>query len=103
MSRSKEIKEAFQEVQAFLENHRADFGEAFAAARIVFEKASDLAEEKGVDIRKILTGDPVADRALMEAAGVEAEIEATGFSLEAALDLAGALVKLGVVVAGMMA
>ena len=103
MSKSKEIKEAFQGVQRFWENHRADFGEAFTAARIVFEKASDLAEKKGVDIREILTGDPVADRALMEAAGVEAEIEATGFSLETALDLAGALLKLGVAVAGMMA
>ena len=33
MSRSEEIKEAFQGMQDFLENHRADFGEAFAAAR----------------------------------------------------------------------
>ena len=101
MSRSEELKDALQGVQTFWESHREDFGEAFAAARIVFEKASDLAEEKGVDIRKILTGDPVADRALMEAAGVEAEIKALGFSLEAALDLAGALLKLSVAVAGL--
>ena len=103
MSRSEKFKKALDDVKAFLENHRADFGEAFEAAKVVYEKAASLAEEKEVDIREILTGDPVADRALLEAAGVEAEIEATGFSLDGALELVYAAVKLGSAVAGIVA
>jgi hypothetical protein len=59
----------------------------------VFDAAGDLAETHGVDLSSVLTGDPVADRALLEAGGVEAEIEASGVSLEGALDLVEALVR----------
>ena len=90
-------------LQKFLEEHRADFGEAFEAAKLIYEKASAMAEEKDVDIREILTGDLVADRALLEAAGVESEIEATGFSIEGGLELVQALLKLGTIVAGVVA
>ncbi len=91
------------DVRRFVDEHRDDLGEAFGAAGAVFEKAGDLARAKKVDIREILTGDFLADRALLEAAGVQAEIEASGVCLEGALDLAYALLRLGVVVAGMAA
>ena len=59
-----------------------------------------MAREKDVDIQEILTGDPVADQALLEAAGVESEIESSGVTLEGALELLYSLARLGKIMAG---
>ena len=47
------------------------------AALDIIEAGKALATDGGVDIREILTGDPFTDRALMEAADVQAAIGRT--------------------------
>jgi hypothetical protein len=103
VSKNEKFREAIGDIQRFVVGHEADLGQAFKAVGVVFDKAGELASAKRVDIREILTGDLVADRALLEAAGVQAELQGTGVTLESALDLAGALLKFGVVVAGFLA
>ena len=100
---SDEILARLDELEKILRVIREDvLPDVFSATKAVFAKAADLAEEKDVDIQEILTGDLVADRALLEAAGVEAEIRATGINLDAALEFAEALVMFAEALAGVI-
>lgn len=72
------------------------------AALDIIEAGKALAVKKDVDIKEILTGDPFTDRALMEAADVQAEIGRTidwSGVPDAAFEVAGALLSVLVLVA----
>lgn len=72
------------------------------AALDIIEVGKALATEQGVDIRQILTGDEFTDRALLEAADVQAAIGRTidwSGVPSAAFKVAGALLSLGALVA----
>ncbi|MFH2074048.1 MAG: hypothetical protein ABIJ57_01700 [Pseudomonadota bacterium] len=102
MPKNEKITEALNDVREILRRYKDGwFDEAFEAAKLVFDTASDLAEAQGIDVRQVLTGDLVHDRAVIEAAGVEAAIKATGVSLDGAVELAGALVKFGTIIVSM--
>jgi hypothetical protein len=58
-----------------------------SAALDIIELGKSLATKEGKDISDILTGDPIADRAYLEAADVQAEIGRT-FDWSAVPDVA---------------
>ena len=72
-----------------------------AAALDIIETGKALATERGVDIREIVTGDGFTDRALFEAADVQAAIGRTidwSGVPEAAFRVAGALLSVATLI-----
>ncbi|MDD5531247.1 MAG: hypothetical protein PHC52_00490 [Syntrophales bacterium] len=103
MPKNEKVHEALDTLKIVLGKYKAgEFDPAFEAAKKVIDAAGDLAEAQGIDVSKVLTGDLVHDRAVIEAAGVEAEIKATGISLDGAVELAGALLKFGTIIVAMV-
>lgn len=103
MPKNKQVHEALDTLKVVLGKYQAgEFDPAFEAAKKVLDAAAEIAEAGGIDVSKVLTGDLVHDRAVIEAAGVEAEIHATGISLDGAVELAGALLKFGTIIVSMV-
>lgn len=73
--------------KAVLTTAEALSGATVVAALDIIELAGALAKEQDVDIRTILTGDTITDRALLEAADVQAAIGRT-FDWSAVPDVA---------------
>lgn len=103
MRKNEQVHEALDRLKAVLAKYKAgEYSPAFAAAEKVINAASEIAQAGNVDVSTVLTGDLVHDRAVIEAAGVEDEIKATGISLEGAVEFAGALLKFGTIIVSMV-
>lgn len=97
-----ELAEGIAEVKTVLTTVEAATPVVLGAALDIIEVGKALATEKDVDIRDILTFDEFTDRALLEAADVEAAIGRTidwSGVPSAAFKVAGALLSLATLAA----
>ncbi len=93
---SDELAEGIADAKAVLTTVEAATPVVMAAALDIIETGKALATERGVDIRSIITGDEFTDRALFEAADVQAAIGRTidwSGVPSAAFEVAGALLS----------
>lgn len=91
-----ELSDGIAEVKAVLTTVEAATPVVIGAALDIIEVGKALATEREVDISDIITRDPFTDRALMEAADVEAAIGRTidwSGVPEVAFEVAGALLS----------
>lgn len=102
----KKVSEAVEATLAALGKAGAVAGVVSAEAAEVAEFVGALAKSKGVDISDIMDGDPEVDRALLEAADVEAALNSgidwAGLSVEV-LKQAYSVVKAAAAVAAILA
>ncbi len=98
----RDIPKAIAGARAVLTTAEVATPVVMGAALDILELGKSLATRRGVDIRKILTGDPFTDRALLEAADVQAAIgRAIDWSKvpSAAFKVAGTILSLASLVA----
>lgn len=81
-------------VKTWIDNHGTDVGAAFGAAVELYGALKPLAATQGISIQGLLTGDPVADRAIADAVGVAAIAGRRGLTVDQVLDAAAMLGKL---------
>lgn len=89
------IVNALKATNQFLADHRDNFDKIVEGTRIVYDAAVEIAKKRKVAVNAVFTGDPVADKALLQAEGVSQTLGSKGIDMELVLSLLYKILELG--------
>jgi hypothetical protein len=89
------IADALKATNDFLTAHQGEFDKIVEGSRIVYDAATKIAQKNKKPVGSVFTGDPVADRALLEAQGIAGTLKTKGIDLELVLALLYKVLEIG--------
>lgn len=91
-------------IKTYMAEHEDNFSAIAKGSQEVYALAKSLAEKRKVDVSQVLTGDPYADMAILQAAGVESVLKKRGLDvdLEDILKFVSLAMDLGINIANLV-